>query len=170
MPCWSWPCCSWSKAETKRLSNSWKLPSKTTRITPWSQGHIFESRQPCSRPSLLWRVATDPWSRQCPCSFAQHSRTGRQTAGQSSWKHFKTVPSPCPALPTFGVHRCSSGMARHGYPCRSEAGIFTSVAKGLCQVRAGGALCLLCPTYGYLFFTVMLKRMYVQFTFSLEIQ
>lgn len=28
MPCWSWPCYSWSKAETKRLSNSWKLPSK----------------------------------------------------------------------------------------------------------------------------------------------
>lgn len=27
-PCWSWPCCSWSKAETKRLSNSWKPPSK----------------------------------------------------------------------------------------------------------------------------------------------
>lgn len=29
MPCWSWPCCSWSKAETKRPSNSLILLSKT---------------------------------------------------------------------------------------------------------------------------------------------
>lgn len=28
MPYWSWPCCSWSKAETKRPSNSLILPSK----------------------------------------------------------------------------------------------------------------------------------------------
>lgn len=76
------------------------------------------------------------------------------------------LPLPCPA---FGVPRCSSGMARHRYPRRSEAGMFTSVTKGLCQGQSRPTLLPPYHTYGYLFFTVMFKRMYEQFTFSLEI-
>lgn len=79
-------------------SGLWSLPGKTTRITPWSQGHIFESRQPHSKPSLPWRMAAGPWSHQCPCSFMQHSWAGR-------WRQLDRAPgniserSPPPALP-----------------------------------------------------------------------
>lgn len=39
-------------------------------------------------------------------------------------------PLPLP-YPAFGDHRCSLGVAHCGCLCRSETGIFTSVAKGL---------------------------------------
>lgn len=89
-----------------------------------------------------------------------------ESAGQSSWKHFKKNPSPCPA---FGVHRCSSGTARHRCLCRSEASMFTSAAKGFGQGQSRWSSLPALSHIRVLVFHCDVKRMYEQFTFSLEI-
>lgn len=79
------------------------------------------------------------------------------------------LPSPRPALPLGSI---GAPVEWHHMGIRADVKpAFPQVwPRAFAKDRAGGALCLLCHTYGYLFFTVMFKRMYLQFTFCLEIQ
>lgn len=140
----------------KRPSNSWKLPSKTIRIIPWSQGHIFESRQPHSKPSLPQKRATDLWSHQCPCSFVQQSQAGRQNQlDRAPGNISKRIPPP--ALP-LGSTGAPVGQHDIGVCAEVKPACSLVQPRALVKARAGGAPCLPCHTYGYLFFTVMLRK------------
>lgn len=112
-------------------------------------------------------MAADPWSRQCPCSFVMCSWARRKTAEQSSCKHFKKIPFP-PTLP-LGSTGAPVGWHDTGVPADVKPVFLPVWPRTFVKGTAGGALCLPCHMYGYLFFTVMFKRMYEQFTFSLEI-
>lgn len=89
----------------------------------------------------------------------QHSQAGRQLdrAGNISKR------SPPPALPSGST---GAPVGWHNICIHAEEkSAFSPVwPRAFTKDRAGGALCLPYHTYGYLFFTVMFKRMYEEFT------
>ena len=76
--------------------------------------------------------------------------------------------SPCSWL----ACSTSAPVRWHNLSIHEEAKLAFSPVwpRSFAKDRAGRALCLPYHIYRYLFFTVMFKRMYKQFTFSLEIQ